>query len=155
MEGFFQRYLSLYRPLISKLNELLSDHGLSYSLWQVIFYLNNNGPSTLVEIANYYNVEKPTITRRVHRLEEMQIIKPIPSEDRREKIIQLTDLGKEIYRTCRIKITDLENHVMEGITKEEQLAAYHIFPKLQENIRAENIIYWLNSFYDYEYFLLF
>ena len=138
MEGFFQRYLSLYRPLISTLNELLSDHGLSYSLWQVIYYINKNGPSTLVEIANYYNVEKPTITRRVHRLEEMQIVKPIPGKDRREKIIQLTDSGKEIYRSCRIKITNLENHVMEGITQEEQLAIYHIFPKIQENIRKDN-----------------
>ena len=70
MEGFFQRYLRLYRPLITSLNELLSAYELSYSLWEVVFYIKNNGPSTLVDIANHYNVEKPTITRRVHRLEE-------------------------------------------------------------------------------------
>lgn len=140
MEGFFRHYLSLYRPLISNLNELLGDHDLSYSLWQVIFYLNKNGTATLVEIASHYNVEKPTITRRVHRLEEMQFIKPIPSADRREKIIQLTALGKEIYQTCRIKITDLENNVMEGIAKEEQEAVFSILPKIQDNLilRKEN-----------------
>lgn len=134
MEGLFRRYVSVYRPLISKLNELLNEHGLSYSLWQVIFYLNKNGPSTLVDVASYYNVEKPSITRRVHRLEEMQIVKAMPSEDRREKIIQLTDSGKEIYQTCRIKITNLENNAMKGISKDEQQTAYDIFPKIKENL---------------------
>ena len=114
MEGFFQRYLRLYRPLITSLNELLSAYELSYSLWEVVFYIKNNGPSTLVDIANQYNVEKPTITRRVHRLEELQIVKQIAGQDRREKIIQLTELGEEVYKACRKKITNLEIRVMEG-----------------------------------------
>lgn len=134
MEGFFQRYLSMYRTLITTLNELLSTYELSYSLWQVIFYIKNNGPSTLVDISNQYNVEKPTITRRVHRLEDLQIVKQIPGKDRREKIIQLTELGEEIYQACRKKITDLENGVMEGIAKEEQKVAFQILPKIQNNI---------------------
>ncbi|MFP7295596.1 MarR family winged helix-turn-helix transcriptional regulator [Neobacillus niacini] len=134
MEGFFQRYLSLYRPLISRLNDLMSTYELSYSLWQVIFYIKNNGPSTLIEIANQYNVEKPTITRRVQRLEDLQIVKQIPSTNKREKVIQLTELGDEIYQVCRIKITELENSVMEGIAKEDQMITFHTLPKIQENI---------------------
>ncbi|KKK39953.1 MarR family transcriptional regulator [Mesobacillus campisalis] len=134
MEGFFRSYLSLYRPLITKLNELMSTYQLSYSLWQVIFYIKNYGPSTLVDISNQYNVEKPTITRRVHRLEDLQIVKQIPGKDRREKIIQLTDLGEEIYQKCREKITELEHNVMEGIDKEEQTITFQTLPKIKENI---------------------
>jgi MarR family transcriptional regulator, transcriptional regulator for hemolysin len=134
LEGFFQRYLSLYRSLITTLNELMSTYELSYSLWQVIFYIKNNGPSTLVDIANNYNVEKPTITRRVHRLEELHMVKQIPGMDRREKVIQLTELGEEIYQACRKKITDLENSVMAGITNEEQMITFQTLPKIQDNI---------------------
>lgn len=134
MEGFFQRYLRLYRPLITTLNELMSTYKLSYSLWQVIFYLKNNGPSTLVEISNQYNVEKPTITRRVHRLEDLQMVKQIPGKDRREKVIQLTELGEEIYQACRKKITELEHNAMEGIAKEEQMITFQTLPKIQDNI---------------------
>ena len=134
MEGFFQRYLSLYRSLITRLNELLGTYDLSYSLWQVIYYIKNNGPSTLVDISNQYNVEKPTITRRVHRLEELQMVKQIPGKDRREKVIQLTEIGEQIYRECRTKITTLEISVMKGIAEEEQKIAFHILPKIQENI---------------------
>ncbi|MFS0779143.1 MarR family transcriptional regulator [Neobacillus sp. 3P2-tot-E-2] len=134
MEGFFQRYLSLYRPLITRLNELMSTYELSYSLWQVIFYIKNNGPSTLVDIANQYNVEKPTVTRRVQRLEGLQIVKQIPGMDRREKVIQLTEVGEEVYQACRKEITDLENRVMDGIANEEQMITFQTLPKIQGNI---------------------
>ncbi|MEC1522731.1 MarR family transcriptional regulator [Neobacillus niacini] len=134
MEGFFQRYLSLYRPLITRLNELMSTYELSYSLWQVIFYIKNNGPSTLVDIANKYNVEKPTITRRVQRLEDLKIVKHIPGVDRREKVIQLTEIGEEVYQACRKKITAIENSIMEGITNEDQQITFQTLPKIQENV---------------------
>ncbi|MCM3782504.1 MarR family transcriptional regulator [Neobacillus mesonae] len=134
MEGFFQRYLGLYRPIITKLNEVMSDYDLSYSLWQVIFYIKNNGPSTLVDISNQYHVEKPTITRRVHRLEELEMVVQIPGKDKREKIIQLTERGEEIYGECRKKITDLENSVMEGIDPKDQELMIQMIPKLRNNI---------------------
>ena len=132
MEGFFQRYLRLYRPLITSLNELLSAYELSYSLWEVVFYIKNNGPSTLVDIANHYNVEKPTITRRVHRLEELQIVKQIAGQDRREKIIQLTELGEEVYKTCRKKITNLEIRVMEESGKKRKKWFFTLFLKYKK-----------------------
>ncbi|MCP1146405.1 MarR family winged helix-turn-helix transcriptional regulator [Lysinibacillus endophyticus] len=134
MEGFFQNYLRLYRSLITSLNELMSNYHLSYSLWQVMYYIKNYGPSTLVDISNYYNVEKPTITRRVHRLEELQIVVQIPGKDRREKIIQLTELGEQIYKECRLEIINLEKNVMEGISKEDQHITYLTLPKIQHNI---------------------
>lgn len=134
MQGFFQRFLMLYRPLISKLNELLYDYDLSYSLWQVIFYVKNNGPSTLVDISAHYNVEKPTITRNVQRLQQKQLVEVIPGKDKREKIIRLTLLGEETYMTCREKITELEYKIMMDITKEEQKAAFDVLPKIRKNL---------------------
>jgi len=134
MQGFFQRYLSLYRPLITKLNETLSGYDLTYSLWQVILYVKTNGSSTLVDISSYYNVEKPTITRAVQRLEKKLIVKVIPGKDRREKIIQLTELGEEVYQVCRQKITELEYSVMKGIPEDEQNTAFQILPRIRKNI---------------------
>lgn len=134
MQGFFQRYLMLYRPLISKLNEVLGKYNLTYSLWQVILYIKNNGPSTLVEISSYYNIEKPTITRVVTRLEEKQFIIGKTGKDRREKIIHLTEAGEDIYSVCRNEITELECQIMKGIPESEQLAGFQLLPKIRENI---------------------
>ncbi|WP_270565190.1 MarR family winged helix-turn-helix transcriptional regulator [Clostridium beijerinckii] len=140
MQGLFQRFFSLHRPLISKLNELLGEYDLSYSLWQVILYLKNNQPSSLVDIANYYNIEKPSITRRVQRLEERLIVKTISGKDRREKIIELTEIGEELYDVCRKRITQLENDVVKGISENDQIITFETLPKIQKNITNEKEI---------------
>lgn len=140
MQGLFQRFFSLHRPLINKLNELLGEYDLSYSLWQVILYLKNNQPSSLVDIANYYNIEKPSITRRVQRLEERLIVKTISSKDRREKIIELTEIGEELYNVCRERITQLENDVVKGISEDDQIITFETLPKIQKNITNEKEI---------------
>lgn len=137
MQGFFQRFISLYRPIISKLNDLLSEHNLSYSLWQVIFYLKNNGPSSLVDISKHYNIEKPSVTRRVQSLEEKMIIKEIIGKNKREKIIQLTETGEELYQICREKITGLEYEVMKSIPEEAQEIIFEVLPRILENITNE------------------
>lgn len=135
MQGFFQRFFKLYRPLVNRLNELLSEYGLSYSLWQVIIYLKNHGPSTLVDIAGYYNIEKPGITRRVHLLEEKELVREVASDkDRREKVIGLTVKAEKLYKICRNRITEIEFLAMNGIPEEEQVALFEALPKIQRNI---------------------
>lgn len=137
MQGFFQRFFSLYRPLVSKMNELLGEYDLSYSLWQVIYYLKNKGPSSLVDIAHYYNIEKPSVTRRVNSLEAKLIVRAISSKDKREKIIELTETGEELYKVCRKRITKLEHDVMKDITENEQIVMFETLPKIQSNITTE------------------
>jgi MarR family transcriptional regulator for hemolysin len=137
MKGFFQRFISLYRPITSKMNDLLSEYNLSYSLWQVIFYLKNNGPSSLVDISKYYNIEKPSVTRRVQSLEEKMIITEIVSKNKREKIIQLTEAGEEFYQICRERITCLEYEVMKGIAEEEQQIVFEVLPQILGNIKNQ------------------
>jgi MarR family transcriptional regulator for hemolysin len=139
MQFFFQRYIRLYRSIISQLNEILSKHELSFSLWEVLHYVNKNGPSTLVEISNYYYVEKPSITRRVHHLIECGLVEGVQTKDRREKKIQLTDLGEEVFKVCRREITKLEDEVMTGIPENERSVLYQVLPKIQENILNKGV----------------
>ncbi|WP_066190550.1 MarR family winged helix-turn-helix transcriptional regulator [Gracilibacillus timonensis] len=134
MEGFFRSFMQVYRPMVTQLNELLAEYHLSYSLWQVIFYVQREGHSTLVEISSHYHVEKPSITRRVHRLEELNLIQVIPSENRREKVIQLTDHGAAIYQECREKITKLEHQILEGCTEQEIKNIFQALNKIQNNM---------------------
>ncbi|QGS69755.1 MarR family transcriptional regulator [Oceanobacillus sp. 143] len=54
------------------------------------YCLKQIGPVTLVEISNHLDVEKPTISRTVNRLAEQQLIEEVPSNDKRERMIQLT-----------------------------------------------------------------
>lgn len=134
MQGIFARLMTIHRPLMSQLNVLLGEHDLSYSLWQVMYYIKGKGPSSLVEIASYYSIEKPGISRSVYQLEERLLVETIPSKDRREKVIKLSQRGEELYNICRAEITTLEKAVMKDISPEVQQILFDTLPCIRERL---------------------
>nr|WP_225988895.1 MarR family transcriptional regulator [Peribacillus frigoritolerans] len=133
-QKFFQQLLLLYRPFENNLNIQLNKHDLHRAQWSILYYLNNYGSATLVELANYQGVEKPTITRTIARLEELGYVEHVPSKDKREKRMQLTELGKKVYSEVRVTIDQYEQEILKGITEEEQLAAIRIMGEIRNNI---------------------
>lgn len=124
----------LYRPFENNLNIQLNKHDLHRAQWSILYYLNNYGSATLVELANYQSVEKPTITRTISRLEELEYVEHVPSKDKREKRMRLTELGKTVYSEVRVTIDQYEQEILKGITEEEQLAAIRIMGEIRNNI---------------------
>lgn len=49
----------------------------------------------------------------------------------------MTELGEELYRVCRKRITELEYDVTEGISQDEQITAFEVLSKIRENITNE------------------
>ncbi|MFJ7994526.1 MarR family winged helix-turn-helix transcriptional regulator [Peribacillus frigoritolerans] len=133
-QKFFQQLLLLYRPFENNLNIQLNKHDLHRAQWSILYYLNNYGSATLVELANYQGVEKPTITRTIARLEELGYVEHVPSKDKREKRMRLTELGKKVYSEVRVTIDQYEQEILKGITEEEQLAAIRIMGEIRNNI---------------------
>ena len=125
----------LYRPFEHHLNDQLSKYGLYRAQWSTLYYIFNNGSGTLVEISNYQSVEKPTVTRTINRLEEMGYISHVPSKDKREKRMQLTDLGKKVYMDIRVTIDQFEQEILNGISEEEQLETIRIMEEIQNNLK--------------------
>lgn len=124
----------LYRPFENNLNIQLNKHDLHRAQWSILHFLINYGSATLVELANYQGVEKPTITRTIARLEELGYVEHVPSKDKREKRMRLTELGKKIYSEVRVTIDQYEQAILKGITEEEQLAAIRIMGEIRNNI---------------------
>ncbi|UYZ01750.1 MarR family transcriptional regulator [Peribacillus frigoritolerans] len=133
-QKFFQQLLLLYRPFENNLNIQLNKHDLHRAQWSILYYLNNYGSATLVELANYQSVEKPTITRTISRLEELGYVEHVPSKDKREKRMRLTELGKKVYSEVRVTIDQYEQEILKGITEEEQLAAIRFMGEIRNNI---------------------
>lgn len=135
MQGFFRSYLSVYRPLIQALNQLLHPYELSYSLWQVMLYAHEHEHASLVEISQYYGIEKPGVTRRVQRLEELGYLSCVPGNDRREKSLALTEQGQRVYSECRVKITALEQRITAGIGVGALEQTVAVFRQLLGNLK--------------------
>lgn len=135
--GFFHHYLQVSRTFMKKLNEQLSTINMYQSQWSVIYYLHISETATLVEISNYFDVEKPTITRTVNRLEELGLIEQIPGKDKRERRIQLTDLGVQKYMEGQKIVDEFEQNIMKDIPESDREKTREILLLLQKNLKGD------------------
>lgn len=136
---FFHQYLQVSRSFTKNLNEQLAAHGIFHSQWAIIHFLKRNGPATLSEIVHYLNVEKPTVTRTVSRLEERKLIAQIDSTDKRLKRIDLTKSGEEMYALCKETVMYYEKKVLAGVTEDELKIAMNVIQKMQKQLQQEDV----------------
>ncbi len=133
-QKFFDHFIRLYRPFEGRRNVLLSEHGLYRAQWTVLYYIRNYGSATLVELAAYQGVEKPTMSRTIHRLVELGYLETTPTQDRREKKMQLTALGKEQYEKVRVALDAFEESILEGVSEEELEEAIQMMIDIRNRI---------------------
>ncbi|MGM9966454.1 MarR family winged helix-turn-helix transcriptional regulator [uncultured Rummeliibacillus sp.] len=135
--NFFHNFLLLYRPLNNVLNKKLEEYNLFTSQWSILFYINKYENITLVEIAKHLYVERPTITRAVLKLEELDYIEQIHGNNRREKRIQLTPLGQNVFNDIRNSLDSYQRHVLSGISDEEMKKMIQLMETIRNNIVEE------------------
>ena len=124
----------MYRPFENRLNVHLAEHQLYRAQWTILYYLANNESATLVELSHYMSVEKPTVTRTINRLEELGLVEHVPGKDKREKRMQLSEAGKQVYKDVRVTIDDYEQAILEGISEQEQMETIRIMEEIRKNI---------------------
>lgn len=124
---FFQRN----RYLVNQLNEVLKPHGLFSSQWTILFLLHENGPMSLTSIWKYLNVEAPTVTRTVTRLETLGWVERILGTDRREKTIMLTNKANEEFPKIEASIGKFEQIMTENLSYEEQKLLTNLLKKME------------------------
>ncbi|MCS0543826.1 hypothetical protein NXY55_28025, partial [Aeromonas veronii] len=75
-----------------------------------------------------------TVTRTINRLEELGYVENIPGKDKREKRMQLTDLGKKVYLEVRETVDEFEKEITEGVSEKELLQAIQIMKTIRNNL---------------------
>lgn len=93
----FHTLHQLSRHLTNSLNEALKPLGLYGSQWSVIFVLKTKGSLSQKELCDYLFVEAPPMTRTIQRLVKQGYVRQVPGKDKREKIIQLTDVALTMF----------------------------------------------------------
>jgi MarR family transcriptional regulator, transcriptional regulator for hemolysin len=134
-QSFFHQHQQFSRSFTKKLNEQLVGIGLYQSQWMIVYYLKQHGTATLVEISLNLDVEKPTISRTVDRLEQLQLIKKIPSQDKRERKIQLTEKGNQVYQEAKKVVEAFEQKLLEEIPEVELDRALMTIKLLKEKLK--------------------
>lgn len=108
------------RFLAKEVNNRLSDHGLYASQWSIIFCIERFGPMTQTAIWKYLNVEAPTVTRTLSRMEKNGWIVRKQGNDKRERVIELTEEAEQKFLAVRQTMDKFEQDILVDLSTEEK-----------------------------------
>ncbi|HWO97699.1 MAG TPA: MarR family transcriptional regulator [Bacillus sp. (in: firmicutes)] len=120
----FHSIHQLSRQLTKHINEVLQPLGLYSAQWSVIYVLKTRGSLTQTELCEYLAVEAPPMTRTIQRLVKQGYVRKISGEDKRTKLIQLTDEALAEYPKWEKAIVNMHETFLKGFPESSQEALY-------------------------------
>jgi MarR family transcriptional regulator for hemolysin len=135
MNPLFHQLFQMTRLLNKEVNQTLKKHELFSSQWTVLYCIYQQGEMTLTQIWKYLNVEAPTITRTVNRLEELGWLTTQEGKDRREKIVRLSESIVAKFSDIEASIIQFENEFLNGLSNEEQEQLLVLLKKMDKEGR--------------------
>ena len=120
----FHSIHQLSRQLTKRINEVLQPNGLYSAQWSVIYVLKTKGSLTQTELCDYLAVEAPPMTRTIQRLVKQGYVKKVSGEDKRTKLIQLTDEALTEYPKWEKAIFDAHDSLLKEFSEASQDELY-------------------------------
>jgi MarR family transcriptional regulator for hemolysin len=107
------------RLSIKEVNEALKEYDLFSAQWSILYSLNKFGALTQTEIWQYLNVEAPTVTRTLVKLEQRKLITRNEGKDKRERIVQLTEEAQNLIPKIEKRIAEVEQQLLSSLSAED------------------------------------
>lgn len=74
----------------------LAKHGIAIPEWRILISLYNNDASNVVELAEFIEVDKGTVSRVLNKMELNGLVARQAGKDRRSSVVVLTKKGEEL-----------------------------------------------------------
>ena len=130
----FYAYSVLYRPYLNQLNAQLAPFKLTSSQWAILHFILHNGEHTISDISTYQNVERPTITKMVQRLIELDYVEAHSGTDKRTKFIRLSKTGEVVCEQVLERLSTYQKYLLSEIPEADQLLVADVLRKLSVKI---------------------
>jgi len=127
------------RLSVKEANEALKEFNLYSSQWSILFCLKQFGAMTQKEVWQYLNVEAPTVTRTIVRLEESGWIERKEGNDKRERIVHLAEKAEKMIPEIEQRIVEVEERLLARLTKEEQQQLLALIKKIGTEMIEEDV----------------
>lgn len=120
------------RLFSKEVNNRLNDYDLFSSQWSILFCIDRFGPMSQTDIWKYLNVEAPTVTRTLVRMEKNGWIKRNLGKDKRERIIELTKEAQQKLPTIKQTMDQLEQELLTNLSIKEKEQLQFLLNKIGE-----------------------
>jgi len=97
-----------------------AQYGVGFPEQVILMYLQEHGPVNQDTIARFYMIDKGAIAKTATRLEEKGFVERHENpDDKREKILSLSDKGKDIIAGMRTNLEEWNNILFAGISPQD------------------------------------
>jgi MarR family transcriptional regulator, organic hydroperoxide resistance regulator len=119
----------------ARTHELLSTLGLHVGQEMILVALSRHEDLTLSELAEQLEVQPPTVTKMVQRLESSGIVKREPCKnDSRVSNICLTPKGKQLQTKMEKIWNQVESEFIANLSQAEKESFQKLLQKARENL---------------------
>ena|SRR5690606_17943362 len=125
------------RLAVKEVNEMLKEYGLYNAQGSILFCLKQFGPMTQTGIWQYLNVEAPTVTRTLAKLEESGWAERVEGMDKRQRIARLTPKAESQVAEIQERATRLENDMLSDLSAAEQEQLKSLLKRIQASTLNE------------------
>lgn len=131
----FTAYTDFHRPYLQYLNFLLAPYGLTSPHLAVLRRLHDHGPLTLGALTQMHGVEAPTMTALVKKLLATGFVAAGGTEtDRRQKVVELTDKGREIFERARQSVDAVLAILLKDFSAQELESVARLFEIMRQRL---------------------
>ncbi|MGK7378889.1 MarR family winged helix-turn-helix transcriptional regulator [Planococcus sp. 1R117A] len=120
------------RLSVKEVNEALKEFDLYSSQWSILFCLKQFSSMTQKEIWQYLNVEAPTVTRTLTRLEESGWVIRKEGTDKRERIVQLSARAEKVVPEIEKRVLEVEENLVSSLSEDEQKLLIELLKKIKK-----------------------
>ena len=100
---------------------------------------NNGSKMSQQQIADTIIKDKNSVVKLIDGLEKKELVKRVANvDDRRQNLIEVTPLGKEIEESVKETAMNAVGTITEGIGKQELQTFINVLTKMACNMRVEN-----------------
>ena len=123
----------------------ITKEGISIPQWCILISLYNNDASNIVELANFIEVDKGSISRVVDKLELLSLVVREEGKDRRSNIVRLSKKGEELTPKLA-KLAELnEEEFFSCLSKTEKEQLKSILKKLLHHAGVQSLRGWFSK----------
>lgn len=128
----FDRYYKSWRGIEVAYDKIAATHGVTYNIMNILTLLyKQRAPMTQNELSRELNLSRQTVTSVVDSLETRGLVtRSIAEEDRRSRVIRLTDQGRTFGREIGRDMRRIELSAFQAFSDDEQVAFVDSMEKL-------------------------
>lgn len=125
MQEALTRFDLILMSINKTISDMLQETGLEYTIsreqMEALIIIRTCNQVTVNELAEKQSIFKTAASKRINKLEKLGLVKQAPSENKRIKLMQMTEEGARFLDEVKRKLSSVVEQSLHGIFSTEEI----------------------------------